>query len=219
AAFEEQYATESGAARSPATEETATIAPRCSSRAPRAACAVVSAPTTLTRCTSTNAAGSTSRSEPGAPPPPAFSTRASSLPNRSTVAATAAPAAEGSAASPGSARQSISAARASSGSRRRPVTATAYPSAASHRAVAAPIPVPPPVTRATPWWVTTRSLPPHSSGPELLQGLEVVDGVAEREAIAAPDPDGCEGVDLLVRRAEELERCAPLPDVGPRAIA
>ena len=41
AAFEEQYATESGAARSPATEETATIAPRCSSRSPRAACAVV----------------------------------------------------------------------------------------------------------------------------------------------------------------------------------
>src|SRR4029079_14455762 len=89
AAFEEQYATESGAARSPATEETATSAPFRSSNGWIAALAVTREPSTFTRCTSANPSGSASSSDPGAPLRPALSTSPSSPPKCSTVAAAA----------------------------------------------------------------------------------------------------------------------------------
>jgi len=61
-----------------------------------------------------------------------------------SAARTAAP----SAASACTTKQPVSSASAESGSRRRPITATLAPSDASRRATAAPIPVPPPVTKA-----------------------------------------------------------------------
>ena len=148
AAFEEQYARLSGAARRPATEAIVTIAPRRSSRCGIAARAIRKAPVTLTRKTRSKIAGSRSSSEPS-PPMPALRTSASrprsGRPSRRRRARRRrrrryrrrARGRRSRARRPRSAR------------RRRPVTATEYPSAASRRATAAPIPVPPPVTSAT----------------------------------------------------------------------
>ena len=80
---------------------------------------------------------------------PAFATSTSSPPNVATAAATASATWDGSVVSPATARPFTSAATASMGSGRLPVTTTDAPSRANSRAVAAPIPVPPPLMSAT----------------------------------------------------------------------
>src|SRR5206468_2299825 len=82
-------------------------------------------------------------------PVPALAITMSRPPNVPSAASTLARACAGSAASPATATPPISPATASIGPGRRPVTTTCAPSFANRRAVAAPIPVPPPLTIAT----------------------------------------------------------------------
>ena len=113
-----------------------------------AALASRNAPVRFTSSVRCQRSSSTSAAAPPNPRP-AFATTTSSPPNASTAVATAARTCPSSAVSPATARPPVSAATSSSGSGRRPVTTTFAPSRANMRAVAAPIPVPPPLTIAT----------------------------------------------------------------------
>jgi hypothetical protein len=76
-AFDAQYASDSGQARTPDTDEIVTIEPRRAARWSIAARHVRKAPVRFVRRTSSQVAGSRSRSEPS-PPIPALQTSASS---------------------------------------------------------------------------------------------------------------------------------------------
>ncbi len=142
-----------------------------------AACIAKNGPFRLIAMCASNSSGVVSSSVPREVSPAEF-TRQSIRPYASTTSATAALACSASARS---ARTNIvrppaaasSATRASPGSVRRPVTATAAPSRAAARAIAAPTPWLPPLTRTTlssrspmrpvPFQLSRRSAPARSS--------------------------------------------------------
>src|SRR5206468_11764717 len=94
-AFEEQYATDAGPARSPASDETVTIGPPASTNAGSAAWQSRNAPVRLVAITRFHRSSVWSRTAPPAPAPELI-TSASSRPKCSRQAPTARPASDGS---------------------------------------------------------------------------------------------------------------------------
>src|SRR5215831_10135166 len=127
-------------------DATETTAPRLAMRWGRAARATRKAPVRLTDTMVDQSPGDRSTTPPGAITP-AFSTSPSSRPNSPAAASTVRATCCGSRTSQTRSSAPVCAATARRAPARRPQMATRLPAAASVRATAAPIPLPPPVTR------------------------------------------------------------------------
>src|SRR5262245_44814799 len=211
AAFDVWYAAPSVPLTSAETLETRTIEPRPrSSSEGSAARTRQNAPVTLTSSVRFQRSSSTSAAAPPNPSP-AFATTTSSPPNSRSAVATASATCSASAVSPATARPSISAATASSGSARRPVTTTLAPSRANRRAVAAPMPVPPPLMIAT----RSRSRMRHSLPYRLNRRGDGPDG--EHGTASARGPSRARGGLPPVRRHDVVRPEQPVHDgAAPR---
>ena len=145
AAFDVEYAAECGPAVSAAADEMPISEPLRSITCGNAARATRNGAMVFVRSTRSKLSGVCSSTEPECEMP-AFSTAQSSPPSAATVSATTRSAVAGSLMSPTIATPPMSPATAAIGSGRRPFTATRQPSAANRRAIASPMPLPPPVT-------------------------------------------------------------------------
>ncbi len=142
------YPATDGPAKSPASEEITTICPLDSMSAGRLSRAITNAVVRFARIAASNAVSSVSATDAN-PCPPAFATNTSRCPCRSSTSCTARRADAVSAASASIAVAPIADATCCSGAARRPTMTTCAPSDAKRSAMAAPIPVPPPVIITT----------------------------------------------------------------------
>ena len=215
-AFEEQYASDSGAARSPAAEETVTIEPRRSARpVDRRLRGMRNAPVRFVRSTSSEASRGRGRAAIPPPPIPALQTSASRPPNRSTVTATARSASAETPVSATIASPSISAATASIGAASTPRHRDGVPVGREPPRDRRSDPRPAARDEGDLVVIHHKALSRRPSPAKLPYGLEVVDRVGEREAVAAADPHRRERVDLLVRRRRGA-RASRSPPTPPR---